>query len=41
MIAALSLLIALALVGGATWPSVWLVTLALGAGYTVYSEWLT
>jgi hypothetical protein len=45
MIASLSLLLALALVGRATWPKlgsrpVWMVTLGLGAAYTVYSEWL-
>jgi hypothetical protein len=45
MIAALTLMTALVLVGRATWPSfgsrpVWLVTVALGAGYTVYSEWM-
>jgi hypothetical protein len=45
MIAALTLSTALVLVGRATWPRfgskpVWLVAVALGAGYTVYSEWL-
>jgi hypothetical protein len=45
MIAGLSLLVAFALAGRACWPSsgsrpVWLLTLLLGAGYTVYSEWL-
>ena len=45
MIASLTLLIALALFGRAEWPSVgsklvWLTTMVLGAGYTVYSEWL-
>lgn len=45
MIAGLSLLAALALVGAGEWPRlgarpVWLITLLLGVGYTVYSEWL-
>lgn len=45
MIAVLSLVIALAVVGRAGWPristrSVWLLSLLLGVGYTVYSEWL-
>ena len=45
MIASLTLLIALALFGRAEWPRVgsklvWLTTMFLGAGYTVYSEWL-
>jgi len=45
MIAGLSLLAALALVGKPDWPGtgsrpVWLLLLVIGAGYTVYSEWL-
>ena len=45
MIAALSLLVAFAVVGRAGWPisgsrHVWLAALFLGVGYTVYSEWL-
>ena len=45
MIAGLSLLAALALVGRQSWPqsglrAVWLLLLLFGAGYTVYSEWL-
>jgi hypothetical protein len=45
MIAGLSLLVALALAGRTTWPSsgarpVWLLLLAFGFGYTIYSEWL-
>lgn len=45
MIAGLSLLIALAVVGRANWPlegitRVWMLTLALGICYTFYSEWL-
>ena len=44
MIAGLSLLIALAIVGQPTWPAsgsrpVWLPTLLLDVGYTIYSEW--
>lgn len=45
MIAGLTLLTALALVGRAQWPqsgvrSVWLLLLIFGVGYTLYSEWL-
>jgi len=45
MIAGLSLLVALAALRRTTWPaaggrSVWLATLLLGVGYTIYSEWL-
>ncbi len=45
MIASLTLLIALSLVGRAAWPGVgsrvvWLLTVVLASGYTVYSEWL-
>lgn len=45
MIAGLSLLLALALVGRPTWPkasgaAVYLTCLALGIGYTIFSEWL-
>ena len=45
MIAGLSLLAALALVGRQDWPrsgsrAVWLLVILFGAGYTVYSEWL-
>ena len=45
MIAGLSLLAALALFGRSTWPSanatrVYWTTLVLGAGYTIFSEWL-
>ena len=45
MIAALSLLAALSLVAQPTWPSssvarVYLFSLAVGFGYTIYSEWL-
>ncbi len=45
MIAGLALLLALALYAPATWPSagtrrVYAVCLALGLGYTIYSEWL-
>ena len=45
MIAGLAMLIALAVFGRATWPAdgaprVFLASLALGAGYTIYSEWL-
>lgn len=45
MIAGLSLLAAVALVGRQDWPNsglraVWLLLLFFGAGYTVYSEWL-
>lgn len=45
MIAGVSLLAALALVGGPDWPrtgspQVWLLLLATGVGYTLYSEWL-
>lgn len=45
MIAGLALLAALALAGRAEWPrsratTVWLLLLTIGAGYTIYSEWL-
>jgi hypothetical protein len=45
MIASLSLLIALLVVGKFAWPSerfvtVMVTTLGLGVGYTVYSEWM-
>lgn len=45
MIAGLSLLVALALADKPEWPrtgarAVWLLILAFGFGYTVYSEWL-
>ncbi len=45
MIAGLSLLLALALLGRPTWPvagsrRVWLLIVLLGVGYTIYSEWL-
>jgi hypothetical protein len=45
MIAALSLMAALIVVGQSRWPSVgmplvWLFTLLLGVTYTIYSEWL-
>ncbi len=45
MIAALALVAALVLVGAADWPrsrglQVTLVMLAIGIGYTIYSEWL-
>lgn len=45
MIAGLSLLLALALVGRSAWPRVsvvpvWLLALVVGCAYTVYSEWL-
>ncbi len=45
MIAGLSLLAALAIAGKPEWPrvgarTVWLLLLVIGAGYTVYSEWL-
>jgi hypothetical protein len=45
MIAGLALMVALAVLGRASWPDegsriVWLATLFLGAGYTIYSEWL-
>ncbi len=45
MIAGLSLLAALSVLGRPTWPAsgsrpVWLLTLLLGVGYTIYSEWL-
>jgi len=45
MIAGLSLLVALALIGEAHWPQsglrlAWLILLGLGVGYTLYSEWL-
>lgn len=45
MIAGLSLLMALAIFGRPIWPKsgtrpVWLLTLLLGVGYTIYSEWL-
>lgn len=45
MIAGLTLLTALAVLGTSDWPrsrtrAVWLLLLTLGVGYTVYSEWL-
>lgn len=45
MIAGLTLLLALAIVGSAEWPgessrAVWLLAIVLGAGYTIFSEWL-
>jgi hypothetical protein len=45
MIAGLTLLTALAAIGTPGWPrsgtrAVWLLLLILGAGYTIYSEWL-
>lgn len=45
MIAGLSLLAALAIAGRSDWPrsgsrQVWLLLVVIGAGYTVYSEWL-
>lgn len=45
MIAGLSLLAALAVVGQTEWPNrgarqVWFLLVGLGLGYTVYSEWL-
>ena len=45
MITGLSLLLALAVFAHATWPRasvarVYLASLAIGAGYTIYSEWL-
>ncbi len=45
MIAGLALLIALAVVDQPTWPAagmraIWLLVLALGVGYTLYSEWM-
>lgn len=45
MIAGLTLLTALAMIGTASWPrsgtrAIWLLLLVLGIGYTVYSEWL-
>ncbi len=45
MIAGLTLLAALAVLGRPTWPAaggrpVWLATLMLGVGYTIFSEWL-
>lgn len=45
MIAGLALMAALAIWGRTSWPdeglrTVWLATLFLGIGYTVYSEWL-
>ena len=45
MIAGLALLIALAVVDQPTWPAagmraIWLFLLALGVGYTLYSEWM-
>jgi hypothetical protein len=45
MIAGLTLLVALASLGSAAWPSessraVWLLSVVLGSGYTIYSEWL-
>lgn len=45
MIAGLALLLALALAARVDWPrdgarTVWLLLLFVGAGYTIYSEWL-
>ncbi|PPD29751.1 MAG: hypothetical protein CTY20_05425 [Hyphomicrobium sp.] len=45
MIAGLSLLAVLSVLGRPKWPAadgrpVWLATLLLGVGYTIYSEWL-
>lgn len=45
MIAALTLLLALAVAGSSRWPreagaGVWLVAVVLGIGYTIFSEWL-
>ncbi|MBN9263242.1 MAG: hypothetical protein J0I75_01520 [Hyphomicrobium sp.] len=45
MIAGISLLLTLAVIGKADWPRsgsrpVWQVLIFLGAGYTIYSEWL-
>lgn len=45
MIAGLSLLAALAAVGSPRWPTesgrhVWIITIMLGIGYTILSEWL-
>ena len=45
MIAGLSLLIALTIAGSPAWPAershpVWIITVALGVTYTIYSEWL-
>ncbi len=45
MIAGLSLLVSLAILCRPTWPAagsrrVWLLTLLLGVGYTIYSEWM-
>jgi tellurite resistance protein TehA-like permease len=45
MIAGLTLLVAIAVLVNADWPRtaarpVWLLTLALGVGYTIYSEWV-
>lgn len=45
MIAVFSLVIALSILGCTEWPrsgskQVWLATLLLGVGYTIYSEWL-
>jgi hypothetical protein len=45
MIAAVSLVVAIATVGHPDWPrtparSVWLLTMCLGIAYTAYSEWL-
>lgn len=45
MIAGLALLIAFAVIAPSTWPAagsrlVWLTTVLLGFGYTIYSEWL-
>lgn len=45
MIAATSMILALALFGRPSWPdrgtrSVWLAVLAAGVGYAIYSEWL-
>jgi hypothetical protein len=45
MIAGLTLLVALSLLAPVDWPQggmrlVWIATVGLGSGYTVYSEWL-
>jgi len=45
MIAALTLLAALAIAGSSRWPrerqsAVWLIAVVLGVGYTIFSEWL-
>lgn len=45
MIAGLTLLVAIAVFANSDWPRtgarpVWLLTLILGVGYTIYSEWI-